>query len=121
MVKEFHLKHNIYTKGLPGIPSIEEVCFRIRLISEEYGELMEGIDTDDVLLIADALGDLVYVCYGMALAYGIPLDDIVKEIHKSNMTKDIGEKKNKKVMKGKSFIPPDINGILFGKRHSENK
>jgi predicted HAD superfamily Cof-like phosphohydrolase len=81
------------------------------LISEEYGELEAAVIHGDILETADALGDLVYVIYGMAIEMGINLSAIMTEIQRSNMSK-LGE--DGKVLKGPNFSPPDLEKVLYG-------
>jgi predicted HAD superfamily Cof-like phosphohydrolase len=87
------------------------------LLDEELGELQEAIDACSVVDIADALGDLVYVLYGTALTFGINLDAVVAEIHRSNMSK-LGSdnrpvmRSDGKVLKGRNYSPPDIAAAL---------
>ncbi len=57
------------------------------LIREEVGELEEAVQEKDFKETIDALGDIVYVCYGMATSMGINLHKAFKKIHKSNMSK----------------------------------
>lgn len=85
-VEEFHR-----TFGLPVLekPELveERVELRLDLIREELAELAEAAAAGDLTEVADALGDLLYVVYGTALEFGIPLDRVMAEIHRSNMTK----------------------------------
>lgn len=60
---------------------------RRNLLLEEFNEFLDGDDNDDIVDIADALGDMLYIIFGTALVYGIPLDKIFSEIHSSNMSK----------------------------------
>jgi len=120
LVKEFMEKHKQYIAKYPGLPQIKELReLRKVLIEEEYREYLIAERDNDLIAIADALGDLLYVIFGAAIVYGIPLEEVFKEIHKSNMTKPVAAKRlDGKVVKGRSYKPPDINGIIFGNRHS---
>lgn len=60
---------------------------RINLISEEFDELKDAEEANDLVEVADALTDLLYVIYGYGLAYGIDLDACFEEVHSSNMSK----------------------------------
>lgn len=90
---------------------------RIDLIKEEFGEFQEAIKEKDLIEIADAIGDLLYVVYGAANAFGIDMEPIFNEIHRSNMTKDFhSEAEDKihcKVTKGKNYSPPQIDSIIL--------
>jgi predicted HAD superfamily Cof-like phosphohydrolase len=71
---------------------------------------------NDIVSIADALADIVYVACGTALTYGIPFDRVFAEVHRSNMTKFGPDgpylRADGKVMKGPDYEPPDIAGCL---------
>jgi NTP pyrophosphatase (non-canonical NTP hydrolase) len=130
MVLEFHKKygHYIYNKKFDGdkYPSFptDLVKLREKLITEEAQEFKEwsyeNYDTLDsipvnIIEIADALADLLYVVFGAAIAYGIPIDEVFKEVHRSNMTKSMlkDEKSIKgKTTKGPNYDPPNIKKIL---------
>ena len=91
---------------------------RLDLIDEEVGELHEAVDAGDIVKVADALADIVYVVYGAADTWGIPLDAVVAEVHRSNMTK-LGEdgkairREDGKVLKGPHYAPPNIVRALL--------
>jgi predicted HAD superfamily Cof-like phosphohydrolase len=83
------------------------------LIAEELGELALAIANRDKVMIADALGDLIYVVFGAAVTYGIPLQQVFEEVHRSNMTKAVRQPDDIRLRnKGDSYQPPDIAGIL---------
>src|SRR5689334_10006208 len=80
--------------GLPGAatPSQAEVPaalaeLRIDLLVEEVQEFADAARSGDLVALADALADIAYVTYGAALTYGIDLDAVLREIHRSNMSK----------------------------------
>lgn len=70
-------------------PSVvqERKNLRWNLIEEEVEELRDALHADDIVETADALADIVYVCYGAALEFGIDLDRVLAEVHSSNMSK----------------------------------
>lgn len=75
--------------------------------------------TPDPVEIADALGDGIYVKYGHAIERGIPIDDCLAEIHRSNMSKLDKDglpiyREDGKVLKGPNYSPPDIEKVLYG-------
>ena len=110
MVREFHDKHGVACPERPTIPDEETRRLRLRLIEEELRELDWAPNLVDV---ADALGDLAYVVYGAALAYGIDLGPVLEEIHRSNMSKAVGLKREDgKVEKGDGWTPPDLAHVL---------
>ena len=89
----------------------------IDLLEEEVGEFVTASKTEDLVGIADALADIVYVIYGTALTYGIDLDSVLREVHKSNMSKLGGDGKpllrgDGKVIKSERYFPPDISSVL---------
>jgi predicted HAD superfamily Cof-like phosphohydrolase len=90
----------------------------MKLIEEEFIELTNGILSHDMEQIADGAADLIYVVVGTCVSYGIPIDRIFKEVHRSNMTKvyerpaDEGSKYAGQNPKGEGYMAPDINGIL---------
>lgn len=130
MVKEFHVKYGHYMGTLDCIPSIDIINLRHKLITEEAQEFYDASDQLDIstygggtnktpeecqVLIADAIADLLYVTFGAALAYGIPIEEVFKEVHRSNMTKSMlkDEKSIKgKTIKGPDYEPPDIKKVL---------
>ena len=101
----------------PKFPNKKIIQLRINLIKEELNELEEAVENDDLLEVADALTDILYVTYGAGHALGIDLDKCFDEVQKSNMSKldrygnpiynDQG-----KVMKGPSYFKPDFKKIL---------
>lgn len=82
---------------------------RLQLIIEEVAELVKALYDFDEIETADAITDLRYVVDGTAVTYGMPLDRLVDEVHRSNMTKTPGAHKP---AKGSEFVEPDIRGIL---------
>ena len=90
---------------------------RIDLIKEELEELTEAMNNKDLLEVADALTDILYVTYGAGHAFGIDLDKCFDEVQNSNMSKLDEDGKpiyneNGKVMKGPNYFKPDIEKVL---------
>ena len=90
---------------------------RINLIKEELVELEEAINKRDLIEVADALTDILYVTYGAGHAFGINLDKCFDEVQNSNMSKlDENGKpiynENGKVMKGPNYFKPDLSKFL---------
>ncbi|PWF26692.1 GNAT family N-acetyltransferase [Ancrocorticia populi] len=138
LVRQFH-----ETYGLPIVSDgpnsdRERVHMRMALVAEEFSELVgavygydarslieeafaKGVASDtgarDTVETADALADLVYVIYGMALELGIPMRDVLAEVQASNLSK-LGSdgkpiyREDGKVLKGPGFFPPDIPRVL---------
>ena len=90
---------------------------RISLINEELEELKKAINDNDILEVADALTDILYVTYGAGHAFGINLDKCFNEVQKSNMSK-LGEDNKPiyneygKIMKGPNYFKPNLNKYL---------
>ena len=93
------------------------MALRQALIEEEVAELAAASRGGNLVGVADALADIVYVAYGTAHVYGIDLDAVLDEVHASNMTK-LGadgrpvRRADGKVLKGPGYRSPDIAAIL---------
>ena len=90
---------------------------RISLINEELEELKKAIEDNDILEVADALTDILYVAYGAGHAFGIDLDKCFNEVQESNMSKLGSDGKpiyneSGKVMKGPNYFKPDLSKFL---------
>ena len=90
---------------------------RIDLIKEELSELSEAMNNKDLLEVADALTDILYVTYGAGHAFGINLDKCFEEVQNSNMSKlDENGKpiynEHGKVMKGPNYFKPDLSKFV---------
>ena len=90
---------------------------RLDLIKEELTELTEAMKNKDLLEVADALTDILYVTYGAGHAFGIDLDKCFEEVQNSNMSKlDQNGKpiynESGKVMKGPNYFKPDLSKFL---------
>ena len=92
-------------------------ALRLSLIKEELGELSKAIQENDILEVADALTDILYVTYGAGHAFGINLDKCFEEVQKSNMSK-LGKdgkpiyNEQGKVMKGPDYFKPNLSKLL---------
>ena len=116
-VHEFHKIYDVRVQHQPGIPPVGRVILRVALIDEEFTEFKAACLTGDIVEAADALGDLLYVIFGAAIEFGLDMEPIVDEIHRSNLTKLGADGKpiraaNGKVLKGPDFERPDIKKIL---------
>lgn len=118
MVRDFHVAFEQRVGQAPELPNEDERSLRIKLLIEEFNEYMDGEENNDIVEIADALADIIYIVCGTAVSYGIPLDTIYNEVHRSNMAKLVDGKvlKNEhgKVIKPLGWQPPDIEKIMFG-------
>ena len=101
----------------PTWPDFNTRELRLELIQEELEELSDAVADRDMIQIADALTDLLYVVYGAGHTFGLDLDECFQEVHRSNMSK-LGEngrpiyREDGKVMKGPGYFEPDLEGIL---------
>ena len=117
LVEDFMEAMGQEVNAVPTFPEEDIQRLRLDLIEEELDELHYAIDNKDMVEIADALGDLLYVVYGAGHAFGIDLDECFKEIHASNMSK-LGpdgkpiKREDGKVLKHDTFFPPDLKSIL---------
>ncbi len=104
-------------KDEPSFSSDKINQLRISLINEELNELIEAMENKDLLEVADALTDLLYVTYGAGHAFGINLDKCFAEVQNSNMSK-LGEdgkpiyNEYGKVMKGPNYFKPDLTKFI---------
>ena len=91
---------------------------RLDLIKEELTELTEAMSNKDLLEVADALTDILYVTYGAGHAFGINLDKCFEEVQNSNMSKldESGKpiyNEHGKVMKGPNYFKPDLSKFVI--------
>lgn len=116
-VKNFMETFGQEVKMKPEWPDIETQKLRVELIVEELSELEDANEEQDLVAVADALTDILYVTYGAGHAYGIDLDACFKEVQRSNMSK-LGEdgepiyREDGKVLKGPNFSEPDLKSVL---------
>ena len=104
-------------KNKPSFSSDKINKLRIDLIKEELNELQEAMKNNDLLEVADALTDILYVTYGAGHAFGINLDKCFEEVQNSNMSK-LGENgqpiynDSGKVIKGPNYFKPDFSKFV---------
>ena len=116
-VKNFMETFGQEVKDKPSFSSEKINSLRYDLIQEELEEFKEALDNNDLLEVADALTDILYVTYGAGHAFGIDLDKCFEEVQQSNMSKldeqgkpiynDAG-----KVMKGPKYFKPDLSKFI---------
>lgn len=111
-VLDFHKKFGVPAPERFVLRPPEEALLRVRLIQEEGAELTAAISQNNPLEIADALADLLYVVFGTAVQYGIDIEPIFQEVHRSNMTKSLDKDSGGKVQKGPDYSPPDLQPIV---------
>ena len=104
-------------KTKPSFSSDKINTLRYGLIKEELEELKIAMENKDLLEVADALTDILYVTYGAGHAFGIDLDKCFEEVQNSNMSK-LGEdgkpiyNESGKVMKGPKYFKPDLSKFI---------
>ena len=116
-VKTFMETFGQEVKSKPSFSSEKINHLRYSLIKEELEELKQAIDKKDLLEVADALTDILYVTYGAGHAFGIDLDKCFDEVQRSNMSKLGKDGKpiyndKGKVMKGPNYFQPDLSKFI---------
>ena len=116
-VKQFMETFGQEVKSSPEFPDQRTQELRVELIKEELRELQEAIDAKDIVEVADALTDILYVVYGAGAAFGIDLDACFEEVHESNMSKlmpdgTVKYREDGKIMKGPNYFTPDLKKVL---------
>ena len=116
-VKTFMETFGQEVKNKPSFSSDKINSLRYDLIKEELDELKVAIDNKDILEVADALTDILYVTYGAGHAFGINLDECFDEVQNSNMSKLGSDGKaiyneDGKVMKGPNYFKPNLSKFL---------
>ena len=117
-VKKFMLAGDQRVYDAPGVPDdrVAQGTLYMKLISEEFTELVLAWTEEDIVEIADACADLKWVIEGLEHSLGIPQQAVWDEVARSNMSKLVDGKLIKredgKVLKPDTFVPPDIKSIL---------
>ena len=116
-VRLFMKTYGQEVKDKAGFSDAKTNKLRIELIKEELEELTLAMQDENLLEVADALTDILYVTYGAGHAFGIDLDKCFEEVQNSNMSK-LGEdgkpiyNESGKVMKGPNYFKPDLSKYL---------
>lgn len=121
-VQEFHEKFGHPVSQIPkaDIPQSRKTL-RFDLMKEENEEYQTAVDNDDIVEIADALGDMLYILCGTIIEHGLQhkIEEVFTEIQRSNMSK-LGidgnpiYREDGKILKGENYTKPDIKYILLG-------
>ena len=116
-VRQFMKTFGQEVKISPNLSTEKINLLRISLINEELEELKKAIDDKNILEVADALTDILYVTYGAGHAFGINLDKCFNEVQQSNMSKLGKDGKpiyndSGKVMKGPDYFKPNLSKFL---------
>lgn len=119
-VKAFHAAFKLdYRESPKANLGLEKNMLRYKLMREENEEYLDAANANDLVEVADALGDMLYILCGTIIEHGMQhkIDEVFNEIQKSNMSK-LGEdgkpiyREDGKVLKGPNYFTPDISKIL---------
>jgi len=117
MVAEFHRLFEILVQEAPAAIDERTKALRVKLIQEEFDELKEAMAANDLAAVAKEMADLLYVVYGTAVSYGIDMEPVFREVHRSNMSKVGGYKREDgKWVKPPTYSPAHIQPILEEQR-----
>lgn len=117
MVKAFHSKFEILIQEAPADLNEETKKLRVRLIQEEFDELKEAMASGNLAAVAKEMADLLYVTYGTAVSYGIDMEPVFQEVHRSNLSKIGGYKRaDGKWIKPPTYSPANIESIVEGQQ-----
>jgi len=118
-VSTFHEKFKVSQNDSPTLIDENDFLLRHRLMSEENQEYLEACAKDDLVEVADALGDQLYILCGTILKHGLQhkIEEVFDEIQKSNLSKldDNGNpifRADGKILKGTNYFEPNIKDIL---------
>ena len=121
LVAEFHYLFDQKDAKTPTIGNQKQGELRYSLLAEENAEYLQAVTEGDLVGIADALGDQLYIIYGTILKHGLQdkIEDVFKEIHRSNLSK-LGAngkpiyREDGKILKGPDYFKPNIAKIIEG-------
>jgi predicted HAD superfamily Cof-like phosphohydrolase len=117
-VAAFHKAAEAHIAGGLGFPAPEIVELRERLLREEWEEFQTALAERNIVEVADALADMMYIIVGTALSFGIPLDRVWAEVQRSNMAKadpatgKFRRRPDGKILKSDGWTPPNIPAAL---------
>ena len=117
-VLRFHEAFDLPRSASPTTDIDDDLAqLRLALLREEVSEFAAATAARDLVGLADALADIVYVAYGAALTYGIDLDAVVHEVHRANMSKLDARgrpvlRADGKVLKSPLYRPPAVDAVL---------
>lgn len=116
-LREWHQKFSVVVNDNPTLVDQKTQTLRKRLIQEESEELFKGIDENNMVEIADGLADVLYVVFGTAVSYGIDIERVFDEVHRSNMSKLWPDGKPHydefgKVVKPSTYSRADVESVL---------
>lgn len=117
-LSEYHAAQGLVTPACPSLDVTDAAkALRCALIEEEAAEFRVALEDNDIVEVADAIADLLYVIYGAVLMFGIPIREVFSEVHRSNMTKfdglgNVAYRSDGKLLKGPNFSPPNLMHLL---------
>lgn len=116
-LRAFHEAFDLPHPVSPGLPDAGQRDLRRKLLTEEFHEYLDAEAQDDLVEIAKELADVIYIAYGTAVAYGIPMDAVFDEVHRSNMAKlgpdgKVIRREDGKVLKPQGWTKPDIAALV---------
>lgn len=120
LVRQFNDTYQKEMSEVPRLPTEEEAHLMVDLIEEELNELKESIEKQDLVGIADAITDIIYVSAQQGTVIGLPIDALLFEVQRSNLSKLGADGKpifrsDGKVLKGPDFSEPRIRKILLSR------
>lgn len=116
-VRAFHEACGVPVLDAPALPE-NRIGLRLDILDEEHKEFRRAVERRDIVQVADALADVIYVAVGTALEFGIPLDRVWAEVQRSNMAKrdpatgKVRHRDDGKVLKPEGWTPPNIAAAL---------
>ena len=128
MLREFHTAYGHLLRSKPEMGELDERKLRSALLDEESWEACVALRVGNIAEVAQELADVVYVCYGAAVQFGIDLDAVLAEVHRANMSKaepdgTVLRREDGKVLKGSAFRAADVAaalGLVSNERHGGN-
>ena len=126
LVADFHRAIGEATPDRPQVPGLDRLELRETLLREEFAEVLEQLarlraladhgtpaGLGDVAAVAHELADLLYVTYGALLALGVPADAVFAEVHRANLAKASGPRREDgKQLKPEGWRPADVEAVL---------
>jgi predicted HAD superfamily Cof-like phosphohydrolase len=117
MVAHWHSRFGVPVEGRPAVPGEKVRALRVELIREEFAEFCDASAAGDIVGVADAIADMLYVVYGAAHAWGIPVGEVFAEVHRSNMSKvwadgTVHRRDDGKVLKPSTYSPANLEPII---------
>ncbi len=124
LLREFHKCFGCVENSSPTIIDKQTALLRVKLIISEAAELTEAIANEDMIEIFDGLIDLLYVTFGTAVSYGLPIEKGFRQVHANNMSKLGPDGKplkdaSGKVIKPSNYKPIDLSWIAESEADNE--